>query len=301
MSALYLVAMHYGHISGTIKEKEKICCPFHTDDTPSLMLDYGCDSYHCFGCGVHGNAVEYVQGMEQSKLKALSVYAKITKGIAIQQSRAYTERTQNKDSLAVAKDFYVGLSSVDWYSMERDEEQEQALIYLTKRGVDIHTIAKHDIKVTYDKRYPIVIPLYDNGEFCGYVRRTFDKDSQRKYLYNKGFSRATSIVGQYGIHDMAFVCEGIFDLIALTQAGYGDCSIALMGCTPTREQIVKLKKEGITKVISCLDADEAGERGTDELEKHFSVKRLVLPDGVNDVAELETDKLKRIVNNLFTH
>jgi DNA primase len=299
VSALYLVAMHYGHVSGTIKEKEKICCPFHADDTPSMLLDYANDRYYCFGCGVTGNAIEYVHGMEKSNLTALTKYAKITKGKAEQRHSTYVHRTQSIDNLLVAKDFFTGLSCVNWYSVDRDNEQEQALQYLIARGVDIHKVAKHDIKVTYSVRYPIVIPLCDNGVFCGYVQRTFDKDSKRKYLYNKGFSRATSLIGQYGARDTAFVCEGIFDLIALSQAGYAACSVALMGCNPTREQISKLQQSGVTKVVSCLDADEAGERGAKELEKHFRVKRLVLPDGVNDVAELETAKLKKEINKLL--
>lgn len=33
-------------------------CPFHDDRTPSLKL-YA-DSYHCFGCGAHGDAVDFV-------------------------------------------------------------------------------------------------------------------------------------------------------------------------------------------------------------------------------------------------
>jgi DNA primase len=299
-SALFFVALHYGHTNKQ-KEKEKICCPFHADDTPSLLLDYSTDTYHCFGCGAHGDAMEYVQGMEQSKIKALSVYAKITHGKATQKHRTYTPRTQDTQALAQAKDFYGGLSSVDWYSLEREEEHEQALVYMTARGVDVHTMTRHGVKVTYDDRYPVVVPLYDNGGFCGYVRRTFDKKSERKYMYNRGFSRATSVIGQYGSKDVAFVCEGIFDLMALSQAGLHACSVALMGCTPTREQIAKLKGAGITKVVSCLDMDEAGERGTEELQKHFKIKRLVLPDGVSDVAEIKTFDLRQIVNNLFTH
>ena len=300
MSMLYLVAFHYGHISGTIREKEKICCPFHADDTPSLLLDYTTDSYYCFGCGTHGDAVTYVHGMEKSHLTALTTYARITRGAPPLERRAYPQRTQDTDRLAQASDFFHCLSEVDWYSLERDAEQALALRYLTARGVDIHTIARYDIRVTYDARYPIVIPLYDNGRFCGYVQRTFDQDSQRKYLYNHGFSRATSVIGQYGEKDYVFICEGVFDLMALSQAGYRAHSVALMGCSPTREQISKLQKVGIKKILCCLDADEAGERGTTELKRHFRVKRLALPDGVNDVAEMGTESLKKGIENMFT-
>lgn len=294
-----MVAMHYGHIGSTIKEKEKICCPFHADDTPSMLLDYQTDRFKCFGCGLYGDPMEYVQHMEKSSLRALTVYTKITKGKAVQRTRTHVERTHDVDRLAQAKDFYNGLSSVDWYSVERDDEQEEALRYLISRGVTIHTVSAYSVKVTYDQRYPIVIPLYDNGTFCGYVQRTFDSESKRKYLYNKGFSRATSVIGQYGEKDYVFVCEGVFDLMALSQAGLQACSVALMGCSPTREQIGKLKAKGIKKVVSCLDNDEAGRRGTEELQKHFKIKRLVLPDGVKDVADIETSELKKAINRLM--
>jgi hypothetical protein len=43
----------------------KICCPFHDDRTPSLHI-YA-DHFHCFGCGAHGNAIDWltlVEGLE---------------------------------------------------------------------------------------------------------------------------------------------------------------------------------------------------------------------------------------------
>lgn len=36
----------------------KGCCPFHGEKTPSFYV-YG-DHYHCFGCGAHGDAIEFV-------------------------------------------------------------------------------------------------------------------------------------------------------------------------------------------------------------------------------------------------
>ena len=39
-------------------------CPFHAEDTPSFKVF--ADHYHCFGCGAHGNAIEFL--MEQQGL-----------------------------------------------------------------------------------------------------------------------------------------------------------------------------------------------------------------------------------------
>jgi DNA primase len=37
----------------------KICCPFHEENTPSLALYE--DHYHCYGCGEHGDNIDFVQ------------------------------------------------------------------------------------------------------------------------------------------------------------------------------------------------------------------------------------------------
>lgn len=35
-------------------------CPFHYEKTPSLTITKIKQFYHCFGCGAHGNAIEFV-------------------------------------------------------------------------------------------------------------------------------------------------------------------------------------------------------------------------------------------------
>ena len=42
-------------------------CPFHNEKTPSFKVNEAKKSFHCFGCGAHGDAFDYlrrVQGME---------------------------------------------------------------------------------------------------------------------------------------------------------------------------------------------------------------------------------------------
>ena len=40
----------------------KICCPFHDNSTPSLHVYE--DHFHCFGCGAHGTAIDYLMMVE---------------------------------------------------------------------------------------------------------------------------------------------------------------------------------------------------------------------------------------------
>src|SRR5579864_7096078 len=37
------------------------CCPFHHDKTPSFSVNQTKQFYHCFGCGVHGDAIDFLK------------------------------------------------------------------------------------------------------------------------------------------------------------------------------------------------------------------------------------------------
>ena len=38
-----------------------LCCPFHDEQTPSFMIYIEDDTYHCFGCQAHGDAIDFYQ------------------------------------------------------------------------------------------------------------------------------------------------------------------------------------------------------------------------------------------------
>ena len=56
-------------ISGYIRLEKKGgkyfgCCPFHNEKTPSFCVNADEQYYHCFGCGVSGNVINFVMEME---------------------------------------------------------------------------------------------------------------------------------------------------------------------------------------------------------------------------------------------
>lgn len=50
-------AEHYGIRVG---RNGMACCPFHNDKTPSMKLD---QRYHCFGCGVDGDVIDFTAAL----------------------------------------------------------------------------------------------------------------------------------------------------------------------------------------------------------------------------------------------
>ena len=81
-----------------VKRNGIACCPFHDDKHPSMKID---KNYHCFACGVGGDAIDYVSrmfGLSQydAALKliedfALPIDTKGNKDLSVQEKRTYPQ------------------------------------------------------------------------------------------------------------------------------------------------------------------------------------------------------------------
>ena len=302
------VLWYYNLIPHIHQYKHKIMCPFHGDVNPSLLANLEDGSWFCFGCNESGDAVKFVKLMEKkyhklNDLQACRKFYEILKSdkcsdIVIdiaQMAKGIKPRKQMYDE---AYDYYHGLRTVDWNC---DEEQEVVLAreYMDKRGFSSNTLRKCKAKVTYNSSYGIIFPMLDNGKFRGWVCRTMRKDieERRKYLYNEGFSRATTVVGNYGKADYVIVVEGYMDRLKFVQYGIEDNVIAILGWKMSQQQEAKLKSAGVTKIISALDNDECGRKGTKYLEKVFgenNVTRFKYLKGIKDPGDMEPKMFKKM-------
>ena len=70
--------------------------------------------------------------------------------------------------------------------------------------------------------------------------------------------------------------------------------VAILGWKMSQQQIQKLKDKGITKVISALDNDDCGRKGTEYLKKHFEVTRFRYLKGIKDVGETTKDTFDKM-------
>lgn len=300
--------LHYGYINNVEEMKQKVVCMFHPDLRPSMLLDLNKGTYYCFGCNVSGNVLDFI--MHHDNLTELKAYQKLAKINSdpnykdinfLEDNTRYQHREIDKEAIAEAKYLYDGLIQNDWTEI-RPGEAENAIQYLLQRGFTRKFLTAMGCRYTYDDNYKLIFPILDNGDFRGWLRRTTLKEVEqyRKYLYNKGFSRANMLCGTYDNKHIVYICEGYMDMMSLKQYGVY-CAVAIFGWKITREQVKKLKDAGINHVISVLDNDKCGRDGTKELARHFTVTRFMYLEGFKDPNDMSKDMFRAMNNKTLQY
>lgn len=116
----------------------KALCPFHDEKTPSFVVQRGDSHYHCYGCGAHGDAIEFLMSYQRmSFMDAVETLA--------QMFHVHLEREEGSDkqkgpdrglmrkALEEACRFYQ-------FFLLHTKEGHQALQYLYSRGLDLNFI-----------------------------------------------------------------------------------------------------------------------------------------------------------------
>lgn len=281
----------------------KIVCPFHDDVNPSMIINLENGSWYCFGCGQSGDASKFVALMEnQNDLKSYQKFLRILKSDKCSSIKIKGHRRPLRGSVRdlynEAYDYYHGLAKVNWEASGGfTEEIDEAKEYMINRGFDCNVLIKSKCKVTYNPSYQVIFPILDNGKFKGWVCRTTKKEieEKRKYLYNKGFHRSNTVVGNYGSKDWVIVVEGFMDRLKFLQFGV-DNVVAIFGWKMSIDQEQKLKSAGIKYIISALDNDKSGRKGTKYLQTRFKTVRFKYLKGFKDPGEMEKDKFEKMFN-----
>lgn len=118
-------------------------CPFHREKTPSFTVVEDKGFFHCFGCGAHGNAIDFVMRVEGLDFAgALQRLSDMT-GIPLpERPKARESRTPKPapglyEALAAACAFYRRLLA--------SPEGERARAYLRGRGVGAEAAASFEL------------------------------------------------------------------------------------------------------------------------------------------------------------
>ncbi len=116
----------------------KACCPFHDERSASFFVSQEKNIYHCFGCGVSGDAFKFLQEFKKiSFTEAIEEVAKIYNYPLEYESDAKTESdNQLKEILAFANSLF----------KERIKTEPKVLNYLTQtRAISLEMIEAYDL------------------------------------------------------------------------------------------------------------------------------------------------------------
>ncbi len=116
----------------------KASCPFHDERSASFMVSPEKNIYHCFGCGVSGDALKFLQEYKKlSFTEAVEEIAKIYNYHLEYESDAKTERNNHlKEILAFANNLF----------KERLKNEPKVLNYLTQtRAISLEMIEAYDL------------------------------------------------------------------------------------------------------------------------------------------------------------
>lgn len=271
-------------------------CPFHSEKTPSFTVSAKKQFYHCFGCGVHGDAINFISSYQKLDfIEALEVLAS-RYGMVVprdnQQERNYQDIKDINYMLKLAsvyyskelrkpvaancvnylklrgvsglsaKNFILGYAAPGWSNLYNHlgvDFKSKAL--LKKAGLVLE-----GNKGFYDRfRDRLVFPIRDpKGRVIGFGGRVLD-DSMPKYLNSpqtEVFNKSEVLYGLYEAlsskaeFKQAIIVEGYMDVIALNELGVHG-ALATLGTALTEQHLQKLFKYDV-EVIFCFDSDRAG-------------------------------------------
>ena len=277
----------------------KAVCPFHTEKTPSFIVNPERQSWRCFGaCATGGDAFSFVMRKENLDFRgALELLARKT-GVTLTTKRDNDRSEALYGINKVAAQFY--------QDVLKSAEGKHGMKYLEGRGVNRESIAKFELGMSPEGwdglkshllmkgfsenvaveaglvrrneeqdsswdffRGRLMFPIHNRyGQVAGFGARALD-DSTPKYINTAQTSIFNKRGMLYGLHlaaesikadSIGIVVEGYMDVIAAHEHGYANV-VASMGTALTEQQVTQLKSLAKSFVLA-LDPDTAGQEAT---------------------------------------
>jgi DNA primase len=280
------------------------CCPFHKEKTASFHVVPDKGFYHCFGCGQHGNAIDFVMAIEGVEFaQAVQRLAELT---GVPAPRSGGEGRPRVDQSVYA----ANQAAARWFAGRLQAPDAQAAsAYLTTRGLDQAVIerfglgyapgertalrramlaegfseaqlleagllvAPDDGGATYDRfRDRVMFPIQDQrGRVVGFGGRTLGA-ARAKYLntpetpaFRKGELLYNLPLARTAIRERGTVIVVEGYLDVIALAQAGfGHAVAPLGTAITEAQLAQLWQL-VDEPVICLDSDEAGLRAGQRL------------------------------------
>lgn len=278
--------------------KWKGLCPFHTEKTPSFIVDENFQNYRCFGCGANGDIIKFSEKTEH--LEFMDVLRKLAEDKNIELDFDNTDKKVDYKSLReLLKDtanFYVmnfkklpanhpartevtdrGLSLSNNHYGYAPEYRKSLYNFLKDRGysddlmVNAGVITKFDngsVSDFWNGRLMFIITDIRGRPIAFSGRKLYENDTRGKYVNSKDtvlFDKSNSLYNlnnareEGSIKKELYVTEGQFDVSAFMEAGLKNV-VASSGTSFTNEQALLCRRivGENGEIIFAFDGDEAG-------------------------------------------
>lgn len=271
------------------------CCPFHKEKTPSFAVNEDKQFFYCFGCGVHGNIIDFLMQYEHknfiscvkelSSISGISIpnhlnqkYKEIDYNlykIMAQINNFYQKSLSNSVhaknflkkrglNLSVIKKFSIGYAPCGWNNIEKYFGYKKEI---KKILIDIGMLVSKN-GYSYDRfRSRIMFPIRNQcGKIVAFGGRLLTSGIP-KYLNSPTTKIFKKSMQLYGFHELysnnlkfkyLIVVEGYMDVITLVQFGIY-YTVASLGTTITSEHM-RILFHSTDYVIFCYDGDYAGRK-----------------------------------------
>lgn len=160
-------------------------CPFHGEKTPSFIVSPSRQTYHCFGCGAHGDALRFL--MEHAGLGFIDAVHELAQqaGMTVPQDEASPEEQARASELKAQR---AGLTAVLARAADHYRQQlkasARAVDYLKGRGLTGQVAARFALGYAAPgwRGLAGVFPRYDDPELveAGLVIVQGDDDADQK-------------------------------------------------------------------------------------------------------------------------
>jgi len=273
------------------------CCPFHAEKTPSFSVSPRKQFYHCFGCGVHGNAIGFLMAYERLEfLDAVEELARLA-GLEMpktgggdegssrillewltqadrffrRQLREHPARQRAVDYLRqrgltgqIAGRFGIGYAPPGWENLVRALREAGAA---PDQLLDAGLVSRDEQSRLRDRfRDRIMFPIRDRrGRVIAFGGRALDRDATPKYLNSpetRLFHKRSELYGLYEARAQSQRLQRLMVvegyLDVVALAQHGvDYAVATLGTATTAEHIERLFR-GVDDLVFCFDGDRAG-------------------------------------------
>ncbi|MBK5938848.1 DNA primase [Halochromatium roseum] len=272
-------------------------CPFHNEKTPSFTVTPSRQTYHCFGCGAHGNAIDFL--IEYDRLEFREALEELAQHVGLEMPTAADSAATGPDprplyqileqaaalfrrqlrehpqahrasdylrgrglSSEIATRFGLGFAPPGWdFLLRQLGQRPESQTLLERAGLIIERDNRR-----YDRfRDRVMFPIRDRrGRVIGFGGRVLD-DGEPKYLnspeslvFHKGRELYGLFEAQQASRQQPRLLVVEGYMDVIALAQFGvSYAVATLGTATTPEHLTRLLRSA-PELVFCFDGDRAG-------------------------------------------